>query len=162
MNWTDNFVFKEMALVYGALETTFESATHFVNELMASLTDEVGEESNDPIPRPNTVIETELVEGRLEGKNEEMVTLSYETTCVEPPLCTPKDTTTDKREPIPSGVRQTTEDPETHAVETHTVRPIMTARASTEETPAFRAKTIILMLPVLGVLELCATTESGA
>jgi len=69
--WTDNFTFKEMPLAYGALDLMLESAIHRVNGLMASLTDEAGEESNTPIPRPNIVTETALVVGRLAGKNEE-------------------------------------------------------------------------------------------
>jgi len=60
-----------MPLAYGALDLMFESAIHLVNGLMASLTDEAGEESNTPIPRPNIVTETALVVGRLAGKNEE-------------------------------------------------------------------------------------------
>jgi hypothetical protein len=106
-------------------------------------------------------METELVLGRLEGKNEEIVKLSYEMTWVEMPRCNPTEMPADKRVPTPSEARQTTEDPETHAVETHDVPPISTARASIEETPAFRAKTTILTFPELGEFELNPETESG-
>jgi hypothetical protein len=41
--WTDNITFTEMALQYGAFDLMFESEVHFVNELMASLTEEAGE-----------------------------------------------------------------------------------------------------------------------
>jgi len=150
--WTDNFTFKEMPLAYGALDMILESAIHFVNGLMASLTDAAGEESNVPIPRPTTVMETALVVGRLDGKNDEIIKESYDTTLLETPRCNPTETTTRINEPTPSEVRHTIDEPEIHVVETHVVRPILTARATREDTPAFLANTVICTLPELGEL----------
>jgi len=141
---------------------TLESATHLVNELRASLTEDTGEESNDPIPRPITVMETALVVGRLEGKNEEIDNASYETMRTEEPRCNPTETVAGSMIPAPLEVRQTIEEPEIHAVETHAESPILTARPSIEETPEFRAKTVIPTLPELGELGRCTETESGA
>jgi len=151
-----------MPFACGALDLILESAIHFVNGLIASLTDETGEESKVPIPRPNIVIETALVEGRLEGKNEEIVKQSKDTTWLETPRCTPTETTAASFVPTPSDERQTIEEPEIQIVETHTVNPTLTARASPEDTPALRAKIVILTLPELGELGLCAEIESGA
>jgi hypothetical protein len=159
---TESLTFKEMPFACGALDLILESAIHFVNGLIASLTDETGEESKVPIPRPNIVIETALVVGRLEGKNDEIVKESNDTTWSEIPRCTPTETTAESFEPTPSDERHTIEEPEIQIVATHAVNPTLTARASTEDTPALRAKIVILTLPELGELGLCAEIESGA
>jgi len=100
--------------------------------------------------------------GRLEGKNDEIVKESNDTTLSEMPRCTPTETTAESFEPTPSDERHTIEEPEIQKVATHAVNPTLTARASTEDTPALRAKIVILTLPELGELGLCAEIESGA
>lgn len=68
---------------------------------MPLLTDELGVESYVPIPRPSIVMDTALVVGRLDGKNEEINGESKETTFVENPNCNPTETVTGSDMPVP-------------------------------------------------------------